>query len=87
MTLNRETVPPVIIGAKTPSVTAPFNLTGMPALTVCNGFDAAGLPLGMQIAGRPFDEATVLAVGHAFEQATNFRSRRPKIESLMAAAE
>ena len=85
--LLAEEDPPVIIGAKTPSVTAPFNLTGMPALTVCNGFDAAGLPLGMQIAGRPFDEATVLAVGHAFEQATNFRSRRPKIESLMAAAE
>ena len=63
------------------------NLTGMPALTVCNGFDAAGLPLGLQIAGRPLDEATVLAVGHAFEQATNFRLRRPKIESLMAAAE
>jgi aspartyl-tRNA(Asn)/glutamyl-tRNA(Gln) amidotransferase subunit A len=51
----------------------------MPALTVCNGFDAAGLPLGMQIAGRPFDEATVLAVGHAFEQATTFRSQRPKM--------
>lgn len=48
----------------------------MPALTVCNGFDAAGL---LGIAGRPFDEATVLAVGHAFEQATTFRSQRPKM--------
>ena len=77
--------PPVVIGASTPSLTSPFNLTGMPALTLCNGFDAAGLPLGMQIAGRPFDEATVLAAGHAFEQAAGLRSRRPQLQSLMAA--
>lgn len=77
--------PPVVIGAGTPSLTSPFNLTGMPALTLCNGFDAAGLPLGMQIAGRLFDEATVLAAGHAFERAAGLRSRRPQLQSLMAA--
>lgn len=77
--------PPVVIGAGTPSLTSPFNLTGMPALTLCNGFDVAGLPLGMQIAGRPFDDATVLAVGHAFEQAAGLRSRRPQLQALMAA--
>lgn len=82
-----EENPPVIIGAKTPSLTAPFNLTGMPALTLCNGFDAMGLPIGMQIAGRPFDEASVLRVGHAFEQATNFRSRRPDVQPMRVAAE
>jgi aspartyl-tRNA(Asn)/glutamyl-tRNA(Gln) amidotransferase subunit A len=77
--------PPVVIGASTPSLTSPFNLTGMPALTLCNGFDAVGLPLGMQIAGRPFDEASVLVAGHAFERAAGLRARRPQLQSLMAA--
>lgn len=56
--------------------TQPFNVTGFPALSVCNGFSAAGLPFGLQIAGRPFDEAGVLAAGHAYEQATGWRARR-----------
>jgi aspartyl-tRNA(Asn)/glutamyl-tRNA(Gln) amidotransferase subunit A len=76
--------PPTFIGAAVPSITTPFNLTGMPALSVCNGFDAAGLPLGMQIAGRPLDEARVLALGHAFERATDFRSRRPEMKKPAA---
>ncbi len=80
-----EENPPVVIGAKTPSLTSPFNLTGMPALTVCNGFMASGLPVGMQIAGRPFDDATVLAVGHAFETTTGFRSKRPVVKPQQAA--
>jgi aspartyl-tRNA(Asn)/glutamyl-tRNA(Gln) amidotransferase subunit A len=71
--------PPTFIGAAVPSITTPFNLTGMPALSVCNGFDAEGLPLGMQIAGRPLDDASVLAIGHAFERITDFRQRRPEI--------
>lgn len=55
----------------------PFNLTGLPALAVPCGFSAAGLPLSLQLAGRPFDEATVLRVGHAYQQATDWHRRPP----------
>jgi aspartyl-tRNA(Asn)/glutamyl-tRNA(Gln) amidotransferase subunit A len=50
--------------------TSPGNLTGLPTLALPVGFDAAGLPLGMQVTGRPFDEATVLRVGAAYEAAS-----------------
>lgn len=62
-----------------PNIYTPFNVTGGPALAVCNGYTASGLPLAMQIAGRPFDEETVLRVGHAYERATAWRSRRPEL--------
>lgn len=58
---------------------APFNMTGLPALAVPCGFSSQGLPLSLQLAGRPFDEATVLRVGHAYEQATEWHTRRPRI--------
>jgi aspartyl-tRNA(Asn)/glutamyl-tRNA(Gln) amidotransferase subunit A len=57
--------------------TAPFNAARLPALSVPCGFDEAGMPIGLQIVGRPFDEATVLRVGHAYEQATDWHVRRP----------
>ena len=57
--------------------TIPFNLTGQPALTVCTGFGEGGLPVGAQLIGRPFEDATVLRAGHAYEQATTWRARRP----------
>ena len=60
-----------------PGFTAPFNLTGWPALAVCSGFGAGGLPVSVQIAAKPFQDATLLRAGHAFEQATDFRARRP----------
>ncbi len=60
------------------SYTAPYNLTGAPALSVPIGFES-DLPLAFQIAGRPFGEAAVLRVGHAFEQATEFHRQRPAI--------
>ncbi|HTV46765.1 MAG TPA: amidase [Stellaceae bacterium] len=60
------------------SYTGPFNLTGSPALSVPIGFED-GLPLAFQIVGRPFDEAMVLRIGHAFEQATDFHNHRPAI--------
>jgi len=62
-----------------PNITNPFSITGAPALALCIGFSETGLPMGMQIAGRPFDEATVLRVGHAYEQATPWRERRPTL--------
>ncbi|HEY0184398.1 MAG TPA: amidase [Rhodopila sp.] len=60
-----------------PSFTIPFNVTGYPALCVCSGFGPAGLPVSVQIVGKPFRDAMVLRVGDAFEKATAFRSRRP----------
>jgi aspartyl-tRNA(Asn)/glutamyl-tRNA(Gln) amidotransferase subunit A len=54
-----------------------FNVTGNPALSICNGFSAAGLPLALQIGGRPFEDALVLKVGHALEQTLGTRGRRP----------
>ena len=60
-----------------PSYTQPFNVTGFPALSVCSGFSSMGLPLSLQIVGRPFADAAVLKVGHVFEQATRHRMTRP----------
>jgi aspartyl-tRNA(Asn)/glutamyl-tRNA(Gln) amidotransferase subunit A len=60
-----------------PSLTAAFNVGGNPALSVCSGFDARGLPFSLQIVGRLFDEATVLRAGDAYEKATPWRDKRP----------
>jgi len=51
---------------------APFNLTGLPALSICCGFNSDNLPIGLQIIGKPFQESTVLRVGHYYEQATGW---------------
>lgn len=64
-----------------PSYTSPFSVAGNPALSVCSGFDEAGLPLSLQIVGRLFDEATVLRVGDACEGATGWRARRPDVRA------
>lgn len=56
---------------------APFNVTGGPALSVPVGFSKGALPLGMQIIGKPFSEALVYRVGHAYEQATKWVDRHP----------
>ena len=64
-----------------PSLTMPFNVTGQPALSVCSGFGDGGLPVSIQLAGRPFKDATVLAAGMAFEAGTGFRARRPSLSS------
>ena len=55
------------------SLTTPFNVTGGPALAQCIGYTPDGLPLSMQVVGRPFDDATVLHVAHAYESATPWR--------------
>lgn len=57
--------------------TEPFDLTGLPVLSVPCGFDSDGMPISLQIAGRPFDEASVLNVGHAYQQASDWHSHRP----------
>jgi aspartyl-tRNA(Asn)/glutamyl-tRNA(Gln) amidotransferase subunit A len=65
---------------KRPSLTTPFNVTGGPALAQCIGFSSNGLPLSMQVVGRPFDDATVLRVAHAYEKATLWRANRPQLD-------
>ena len=60
-------------------LTYPFNLTGMPAISLPCGFDRRGLPIGLQIAGRPFDEATVLRAADAYERAHEWSQRVPDL--------
>jgi aspartyl-tRNA(Asn)/glutamyl-tRNA(Gln) amidotransferase subunit A len=59
--------------------TIPGNLSGIPGVSVPCGFSAAGLPIGLQVLGRPLDEARVLRAAYAYEQATTWRSRRPEL--------
>src|SRR5919202_493881 len=63
---------------RAPTFTAIWNLTGLPAASVCCGFSNAGLPIGMQIVGKPFDEAMVLRVGDAYQQLTDWHTRTPE---------
>ena len=62
-----------------PSFTNPFNLTGLPAISVPSGFTPDNLPVGLQIAARPFEESTALRVAYSYEQATPWHERRPVI--------
>jgi aspartyl-tRNA(Asn)/glutamyl-tRNA(Gln) amidotransferase subunit A len=59
--------------------TRPFNATGHPAASIPCGFTVDGLPIGLQIIGRPFDEATVLRVADAYQRATDWLTRRPPL--------
>ena len=61
------------------SYTGPFNLAGVPALCLPCGFTAENMPISLQIVGRPFQEATVMKVAHAYEQNTPWHTRRPPI--------
>jgi aspartyl-tRNA(Asn)/glutamyl-tRNA(Gln) amidotransferase subunit A len=62
-----------------PSPLTAWNVTGQPVLVLPNGFGRNGLPLGMQIVGRPFGETTILRIGHAYERATDWHRRRPPL--------
>jgi len=57
----------------------PFNLTGQPTLALPCGLSASGLPLSLQLSGRAFEEATVLRLGHAYQRATDWHTRRPPV--------
>jgi amidase len=58
---------------------APFDMSGHPTLTLPGGMTADGVPVGFQIVGRNFDEASILAAGHAFQQATDWHLKRPPL--------
>src|SRR5262245_36487263 len=62
-----------------PALLTAWNVTGQPVLMLPNGFGKYALPLGMQIIGRPFEEPTILRIGHAYEQATEWHRRHPEL--------
>jgi aspartyl-tRNA(Asn)/glutamyl-tRNA(Gln) amidotransferase subunit A len=62
------------------NVFTPSNVARSPALVVCGGFSKTGLPLGLQIVGRPLDDARVLKAGHAYQAATDWHNQHPKLE-------
>ena len=66
-------------GRLKPFATLPFSLMRLPAISVCSGFTKAGMPLSLQIVGRPFDEAGILRVAHAYQQETDWHERRPPL--------
>ena len=59
--------------------TIPFNFLGLPAISIPCGFSSQGLPIGLQIVGKAFDEAGILQIAQAYEQATDWRTRRPAL--------
>jgi aspartyl-tRNA(Asn)/glutamyl-tRNA(Gln) amidotransferase subunit A len=63
------------------SYTTPASLAGAPAISVPCGFTAGGLPIGLQLIGRRFDEATLLRIARAYEHATDWRARRPALRA------
>jgi Asp-tRNA(Asn)/Glu-tRNA(Gln) amidotransferase A subunit family amidase len=74
-----------VAGAELPVIvaailnTAPFNIARLPTISVPCGFTGAGLPVGRQLAGRPFDEVTVLRAAHAYEQSTSWHRASPPL--------
>jgi aspartyl-tRNA(Asn)/glutamyl-tRNA(Gln) amidotransferase subunit A len=57
----------------------PFSVTGNPAVVACSGFSKAGLPVSIQFVGKPFEDANVLGIAHAYEKATEWSQRRAVI--------
>jgi aspartyl-tRNA(Asn)/glutamyl-tRNA(Gln) amidotransferase subunit A len=80
-----DEVPEWDIGQK-PSFTMPFNVAGYPAMSICSGFGELGLPVAIQLVGKPFQEPTVLRIADAFEKAAPFRDRRPALTAALVAA-
>nr|WP_239587957.1 Asp-tRNA(Asn)/Glu-tRNA(Gln) amidotransferase subunit GatA [Gracilibacillus alcaliphilus] len=60
-------------------LTTPVNLAGLPGISIPCGFSSAGLPIGLQIIGKHFDEAMIYRTAYAFEQATDFHTKRPNL--------
>jgi aspartyl-tRNA(Asn)/glutamyl-tRNA(Gln) amidotransferase subunit A len=73
-------------GIEKPSFTMPCNVTGFPAISVCTGFGAGGLPVAMQLAGKPFSEPMLFRAAHAYEAAMPWRAKRPAMARPSALA-
>jgi len=56
-------------------MTMPFNLAGLPAISLPCGFTAGNLPIGLQIVGKPFEESMILRIAHAYQQLTDWHRR------------
>ena len=67
-----------VVGALT-QYTRPYNINGFPAISVPCGFSDTNMPIGLQLAGKPFDEMTVLRAAHTYEQASDWHTRRPPL--------
>ena len=65
-----------------PEYHGPFNLTGLPTLSVPCGFSDSKLPIALQLVGKLFDELTVLRAGYTYQQNTEWHKQRPPIESI-----
>jgi aspartyl-tRNA(Asn)/glutamyl-tRNA(Gln) amidotransferase subunit A len=65
--------------ARMTRLTRPANYLGLPAVCANAGFSASGMPIGMQLLARPWDETSALRAGHAFQQATDFHLRAPRV--------
>jgi aspartyl-tRNA(Asn)/glutamyl-tRNA(Gln) amidotransferase subunit A len=78
--VTSEEADPALLAALV-NFTGPWDLTGFPAISIPCGFTANGLPIGFQLIGRPYDEPSVLAAAHAYEQATNWHRRLPTVLS------
>lgn len=59
--------------------TVPMNISGIPGLSIPCGFDKNNLPIGLQLIGRPFEEEVILKAGYAYQQQTNFHTKRPEL--------
>jgi aspartyl-tRNA(Asn)/glutamyl-tRNA(Gln) amidotransferase subunit A len=66
-----------------PGFTMPFNVLGWPGITLCSGFGTGGLPVGLQLVAKPWQEPALLAAAHAYEQATGWRKRRPAMTEAL----
>jgi aspartyl-tRNA(Asn)/glutamyl-tRNA(Gln) amidotransferase subunit A len=73
----REGEDAIAAAARLTAFTSPFNLTGLPAISIPGGFDANGLPIGLQLVARPWAEARLLRIARAYERATAWNERRP----------
>ena len=62
------------------SLTMPFNLAGLPAISFPCGFSATGLPIGLQVVGKPFEESMILRIAHAYQQLTDWHTRKAQPE-------
>ena len=78
------TLPVLIADANNPTAvsirnTSPFDVLGLPAISLPCGFTTSGLPIGLQIVGAPFAESTVLTLAHAYEMETQWHKRHPRV--------